>query len=141
MPSRVTAVVRYAFGSSIVVPARRARVAPRNASCTMSSASPTDPVMPYAMENSSGRSVSSADPGTDPPPPARVARLPAELLARLLVGGPARGGHLAHHVAPGERRGQPCGQSHRWLGARDLGQVGQPLRDRRRVAVDHVVRP
>ncbi len=46
MPSRVTAVVRYAFGSAIVVPAWRARVRPRNASCTMSSASPTDPVIP-----------------------------------------------------------------------------------------------
>jgi hypothetical protein len=46
IPSRVTAVVRYAFGSAIVVPAWRARVRPRNASCTMSSASPTDPVIP-----------------------------------------------------------------------------------------------
>jgi len=42
----VTAVVRYALGSAILVPAWRARVTPRNASCTMSSASPTDPVIP-----------------------------------------------------------------------------------------------
>ncbi len=46
MPSRVTAVARYAFWSVITVPAWRARVRPRNASCTMSSASPTDPVIP-----------------------------------------------------------------------------------------------
>ena len=46
MPSRVTAVVRYAFGSAMSVPAWRARVSPRNASCTMSSASPTEPVIP-----------------------------------------------------------------------------------------------
>ena len=46
MLSRVTAVVRYAFGSAITVPAWRARVRPTNASCAMSSASPTDPVIP-----------------------------------------------------------------------------------------------
>ena len=46
MPSRVTAVVRYAFWSATTVPARRALVSPRNASCTMSSASPTEPVIP-----------------------------------------------------------------------------------------------
>ena len=46
MPSRVAAVVRYAFGSAITVPAWRARVRARNASCTMSSASATDPVIP-----------------------------------------------------------------------------------------------
>ena len=46
MPSRDTTVVRYAFGSVIVVPAWRARVRPRNASCTTSSASPTEPVIP-----------------------------------------------------------------------------------------------
>jgi len=34
IPSRVTAVARYAFGSAIVVPAWRARVRPTNASCT-----------------------------------------------------------------------------------------------------------
>ena len=46
IPSRVTAAVRYAFGSVIVVPAWRARVRPRNVSCTTSSASPTEPVIP-----------------------------------------------------------------------------------------------
>ena len=46
IPSRVTAAVRYAFGSVIVVPAWRARVRPRNASCTTSSAEPTEPVIP-----------------------------------------------------------------------------------------------
>src|SRR5262249_57913732 len=46
MPSRVTAVARYAFGSATAVPAWRARARPTNASCTRSSASPpTDPVI------------------------------------------------------------------------------------------------
>jgi hypothetical protein len=55
MPSRVTAVVRYAFTFDTAVPDRLAFTRPSMASCTMSSASPTEPVMPYAMENSSGR--------------------------------------------------------------------------------------
>lgn len=46
MPSRVTVVVRYAFKSAVAAPAWRARGGPRNGSSTMSSASPTDPVIP-----------------------------------------------------------------------------------------------
>src|SRR5215468_2776015 len=111
MPSRVTEVVRYAFGSAIVVPAWRARVSPRNASCTMSSASPTDPVMPYAIENSSGRNssavASSTDPGTESLPPARVLRLPPELLPGLLVRGAARGGHLGNDELAREEAAEP----------------------------------
>ena len=45
----------------------------RNASCTMSSASPTDPVIPYAMENSSG--------GRRPSHPLTQARNPSRQLA------------------------------------------------------------
>jgi hypothetical protein len=46
IPRRVTAVARYALGSWTAVPARRARARPANASWTMSSASPADPVIP-----------------------------------------------------------------------------------------------
>src|SRR5215203_5355173 len=95
------------------------------------------------MENSSGRyaaaPVSSPDPGTEPLPPARVPRLPAELLPCLLVRGPAPVGHLGHDELPGEQPAEPGGQAQRRLRARDLGQVRQPLRDRRRVAVHDVV--
>ena len=46
IPSRVIVVARYAFGSAIVVPARQAPVRPRDACCTLSSASPADPGIP-----------------------------------------------------------------------------------------------
>jgi len=39
----------------MLTPSRRTRVSRRNASCTMSSASPTLPVIRYAIENISGR--------------------------------------------------------------------------------------
>src|SRR5215203_480282 len=95
------------------------------------------------MENSNGRypvaPVSSADPGTESLPPARVPRLPAELFPCLLVRGPARAGHLGHHELSGEQPSQPGGHTQRRLRARDLGQVRQPVRDRRRVAVHDVV--
>src|ERR1035438_5551546 len=145
MPSRVTAVARYAFGSTIVVPACRARVRPRNASCTMSSASPTDPVIPSPIENSSGRyaasaaPASSADPDTEPLPPAAIPRLPAELFLCPLVRVPARAGHLGHDELAGEQPPEPGGHPPRRLRAQYLRQVGQPLGDRRRVTVHHVV--
>src|SRR5580692_13033163 len=97
------------------------------------------------MENSSGRysasaaPASSADPGTESLPPARVPRLPAELFPGLLVRGTARGGHLGHDELPGEQPPEPGRQAQRRLGPRDLGQVRQPLRDRRRVVVYDVV--
>src|SRR6266496_6504809 len=97
------------------------------------------------MENSSGRysssaaPASSADPGTEPLPPARVPRHPAELFPGFLVRGPARSGHLGHDELSGEQPPEPGGHPQRRLRARDLGQVRQPLRDRRRVVVHHVV--
>src|ERR1019366_1818727 len=146
MPSRVTAVARYAFGSAIVVPAWRARGRPRNAACTMSSASPPAPVIPQAIENSGGRCpasaapASSADPGTEPLPPARIPRLPAELFLCPLVRVPARAGHLGHDELAGEQAPELGGQpARRRLPAQSLRQVGQPLGDRRRVTVHHVV--
>src|SRR5579875_2799412 len=129
----------------------------------MSSASPTDPVIPYAMENSSGRYCasaapgtgglpaparpgtcprsSSADPGTEPLPPARIPRLPAKFLLRLLVAVPARGGHLSHEELPGEQTSSPGRHPQRRLRAQDAGQVRQPLGDRRRVVIHDVVDP
>src|SRR5215472_1416183 len=95
------------------------------------------------MENSSGRywaaPVSPSDPGTESLPPARVARLPAELLPDFLVREPARAGHLAHDELSGEQPPEPGGQAQRRLRARDLGQVRQPLRDQGRVVVHDVV--
>src|SRR5689334_21711761 len=95
------------------------------------------------MENSSGRyraaAKSAVDPGTEALPPARVARDPAQFLARLLVRGAPGGGHLGDDERAGEGAGEPGGQVQRRLGAGDLGEVRQPLRDRRRVVVDDVV--
>src|SRR5215831_20935190 len=108
------------------------------------------------MENSSGRYSASAapatsaaagtqplplsaDPGTESLPPARIPRHPAQLLPGLLVRGPARAGHLGRDELPGKQPPEPGGQAQRRLRARDLGQVRQPVGDRRRVVVDDVV--
>src|SRR6516165_11418194 len=95
------------------------------------------------MENSSGRypaaPVSSTDPGTESLPPARVPGLPAELLPCLVVRGPARAGHEGHGEISGEQPPEPGGHAQGWLRAQDRGQIRQPLRDRRRVAVHDVV--
>jgi hypothetical protein len=45
MASRVVTVARYAFGAAISMPSRSTRVSRRKASCTMSSASLTLPVI------------------------------------------------------------------------------------------------
>src|SRR5216684_2313525 len=98
------------------------------------------------MENSSGRKaamllssgfalprlappglVSSGDPVTESLPPARVPRLPAEVLARLLVRRAARGGHLGHDELPGEQPPEPGGHAQRRLRACDPGQVREPV--------------
>src|SRR5262245_28506898 len=109
----------------------------------MSSASATDPVIPYAMENSSGRYsaalVSSLDPGTESLPPARVPRLPAEFLSSLFVRGPTRSGHLGDDELSGKQPPYPGRYPQRRLRARELCEEGQPLRDGRRVVVHDVV--
>ena len=58
MLSRVATAESYALGDSIFVPSASARWIRRNASWTMSSASPTLPIIRYAIENSSGLSSS-----------------------------------------------------------------------------------
>src|SRR5919199_6695564 len=97
------------------------------------------------MENSSGRysaaPVSSVDPGTESLPPARVPRLPAELLPRLLVRGPARGGHLGHDELPGEQPPEPGGDAQRRLRAPDPGQGRPPLPGPRPGAVHDGLNP
>ena len=55
MASRVVMVARYAFGDSISASLPPSLPARRKASCTMSSASLTLPVIRYAIENISGR--------------------------------------------------------------------------------------
>src|ERR1700740_1714548 len=112
MPSRVTAVVRYALESAMTVPACSDLVMPRNASCTMSSASPTEPVIPYAMENSSGRywaaaPASAADPVRHPLSPAPELRPPAECLLRLRVRRAALHGHGGDHETAGQQPAEP----------------------------------
>src|SRR5262249_60655632 len=119
-------------------------------------APPPHPARAWARENTRGRYPpppapptpaaaathplpSSADPGTESLPPAHVPRLPAQLLAGLLVRGPARAGHLRRDELPGEQPPEPGGQAQRRLGARDLGQVRQPVDDRSRVVVHDVV--
>src|SRR5215467_2023116 len=83
--------------------------------------------------------VSAADPGTESLPPARIPRHPVELFPGLLVRGPARAGHLGGDELPGQQPPEPGGQAQRRLGARDLGQIRQPLGDRCRVVVHDVV--
>src|ERR671935_2813274 len=97
------------------------------------------------MENSSGRysdaPVSSADPGTESLPPARVPRLPAELFPCLLVRGPAPAGHLGHDELSGEQPPEPGGHAQRRLPPLDLGNVRPALPDRPRGGVPAVVEP
>ena len=58
---------------------------------------------------------------------------------RLGVGGTAQLGHHHHAGLTGEQPTEEARHAHRPLGAQCLRQRWQPLRDRRRVVVDHVV--
>src|SRR6266540_4346566 len=72
-------------------------------------------------------------------PPARVARLPAELALGLLVRGSAHLGHHDRRHLTARQPPQPAWNTPRWLGTQRARQHRQPLPHRRGLVVDDVV--
>jgi D-alanyl-D-alanine carboxypeptidase (penicillin-binding protein 5/6) len=105
---------------------------------------PTTPVPRIAASGAAGgggrdAAIALAEPLGEALPPARIARLPAELALGLGVRRTLHLGHRERCRLTGGQPAEPAWDPPGWLGIQRAGQHRQPLPHRCGVVVDHVV--